>query len=720
VKSYAYGFPRIGANREYKQAIEGYWQGNVSAKEMKDKLDELQQGMLLTYEKYVDFFPVGEMTLYDHVFDTACMVGLYKAENVDRYYDYCRGKNTLKMTKWFNTNYHYLVPNFSGRQYADLQLQWNKAREYKEKFGKGLPYLLGPFTFLKLSEGFGRKNWEEFLMSLGEVYKKALESLGEVHIDEPAFVTDVTGEEVAAAKKVYHLLASSGCQINLFTYYDGVDFLKELYDFPVKAIGLDFVHGNENLTFIEKHGFPEEKILIAGVVDGRNVWRTDIRKTVGMLQELLKKAKRIAASNAGPLYHLPLTVKGENLPQGLLDQLAFAEERLYELQLIAKFNGGKEIPEWRVASKFGTDEAVRARVSQLNESDFKKAVPYHERIERQKELLKLPAFPATTIGSFPQTAELRKKRADFRAGRISEDDYKKFIKQNISDLVKLQEELGLDVLVHGEFERTDMVEFFAEKMDGIATTKNGWIISYGTRGYRPPVIYGDVSRPEPMTLEEITFAQSLTNKPVKGMLTGCITIIAWSFVREDVPESEVAYQIGSCLRDEVKDYEIAGIKIVQVDEPAIREKAPIKKRNWDKYFDWAIKSFNLTTNTSPQTQIHTHMCYSDFSEIINQIVQMDFDVISIEAARSKGEIIESFAQVDFARQMGIGVWDVHSPVVPSTNDMAEIVQRVLRVMPGKNVWINPDCGLKTRQWEETLLALKNLSNLSRHLRLKVE
>jgi len=718
MKSYAYGFPRIGFNREYKQAIESYWQGKTSEEEMKGALDELQKSMLLTYEKYVDFFPVGEMTLYDNVLDTACMVGLYKAGNAGRYYEYCRGKNTLKMTKWFNTNYHYLVPDFSGVQHQDLHLAWNKAGEYKEKFGKGIPYLLGPFTFLKLSEGYDRDNLEEYLMSLGQVYKKALESLGEVHIDEPALVMDVTREEIKAVRKTYDILATSGCQIDLFTYYDDVDFLKELYDFPVKSIGLDLVHGNENLAYIKTYGFPEEKILIAGVVDGRNVWRTNINKTVVLLQELSKKAKTIAVSNAGPLYHLPLTVKGENLEGGLLAQLAFAEERLHELRLITQSYAGKEIPEWRVASSFGVNEAVRARVSQLSESDFKKAGPYQKRRELQKEILKLPAFPATTIGSFPQTSELRKKRADFRTGRISEDDYKKFIKQNISDSVKLQEELGLDVLVHGEFERTDMVEFFAEKLDGIATTKNGWIISYGTRGYRPPVIYGDVSRPAPMTLEEITFAQSLTNKPVKGMLTGCITIIAWSFVREDVPLSEVAYQISLCLRDEIKDYENAGIKIVQVDEPAVREKAPIKKRNWDKYFDWAIKSFNLTINTSPETQIHTHICYSDFSEIINQIVQMDFDVISVEAARSKGEIIEDFATVDFDRQIGIGVWDIHSPVIPSIKDMEEIAQRVLRAVPGENIWINPDCGLKTRQWKEVLPALKNLVNLSRSLREK--
>ncbi len=422
-------------------------------------------------------------------------------------------------------------------------------------------------------------------------------------------------------------------------------------------------------------------------------------------------------SNAAPLYHLPVSIFYENkLDENLKKCLSFAVEKLEEIRLAGECYEGKEIPHKAAWGNFGSDEEVRKRVTSLGEDDFIKKTKLEARRKLHESILQLPVFPTTTIGSYPQTAEIRDKRAAYRAGKSTTGEYKKYIQGEIDSVIRFQEDLGLDVLVHGEFERTDMVEFFAERLFGIATTQSGWVLSYGTRAYRPPIIYGDISRPGPMTLDEVTHAQSRTKKPVKGMLTGAVTIIAWSYCREDIPMSDVAYQISLALRDEILDYEKAGIKIVQVDEAAFREKAPIKKRDWGQYFNWAVKSFNLATNTNPKTQIHTHMCYSDFSEILPYINQMDCDVISIEAARSNGNIISSFEGINFKRQIGIGVWDIHSSAVPSVEKMITVVRRSLLNIPKNNFWLNPDCGLKTREWPETKEALRNLMEASRRLR----
>ncbi len=723
MKTYAYGFPRLGRNREYKKVIESYWDNplaNGAEHELTGGIDKLEGAILATYEKYVDKFPVGEMTLYDNMLDTALMLGLYKCETLREYYNLCNGKNALELTKWFNTNYHYLVPQFSSSSAPKFNVVWNKPKEALEKHKRGIPYLIGPFTFLKLSKGITR--FGDCLPALADAYIELIKDFSEVHLDEPAFVMELSREEIKLIKEVYGRIGTQGCDINLFTYYDSVDFIEELYELPVKAIGLDFVNGEENLTNIKKYGFPEDKTLVAGIVNGRNVWRTNIENAVGNLRELSRYAKNLAISNASPLYHLPVTIESETLEGKLWNKLSFAEERLYELKLIAQaYKGNVEgVAEWnREIPDFGVSKQVKERVQNLKEEDFSRSVSYPERVTRQKERLNLPLLPTSTIGSFPQTAEIRKKRVDFRAGRISQKEYGTFIREKISDVIKLQEEIGLDVLVHGEFERTDMVEFFAQKLDGMATTKNGWICSYGTRGYRPPIIYGDISRPNPLSINEIAFAQSLTKKPIKGMLTGPVTMIAWSFVRDDIPVSEVAYQIALCLQDEIRDYEANSIKVIQIDEPAFRERTPIKRRDWEEYFDWATKSFRLASSRAkPETQIQTHMCYSEFGEIIDQIVRMDFDVITIEASRSRGDIIQHFEKVKFDRQIGLGVWDIHSPVIPNTEDMKKVVNRALKVFPQENFWINPDCGLKTRKWEEVLPSLRNLVALARELRGK--
>jgi 5-methyltetrahydropteroyltriglutamate--homocysteine methyltransferase len=717
MQTYAYGFPRLGENREFKKVTENYWKKTISEGELKSGLKAIEENMLSSYGNCVDKFPIGEMTMYDNMLDTAIMLGLKSHNTPDEYYELCRGKDALEMTKWFNTNYHYLVSDLSA--VSDFTAASNKPKYKMAEFNKGIPYFIGPFTFLKLSKGVAKENFKEMLLKLATAYVNLINEFEEVQIDEPAFVLELSADEIAAIKEAYKKFEGLNVKINLFTYYEAVDFLADLYELPVAAIGLDFVNGKSNLENIKKVGFPKDKTLIAGLVDGRNIWRTDIAKAAATLKELSTIAESVIVSNAAPLYHLPVTIEGEDLDEQLLNKIAFAKERLNELKLIKEvFEGNAEAAAgWnKDAGDYGLNQAVKDKVKNLKEGDFVKSVAYGQRDKMQREILNLPLFPTTTIGSYPQDKELRAKRAAFRKGTLSEADYKEFIKGKIDNLIKFQEDMGLDVFVHGEFERTDMVEFFAQKLDGIATTKKAFIISYGTRGYRPPIIFGDVSRPKPMTIEEVKYAQSLTGKPVKGMLTGPVTIIAWSFNRIDIPVAEVAYQIGLCLQDEVKDYEDAGIKIIQIDEAAYREKAPIKKKDWPAYFDWAAKCFNLSSISKPETQIHTHMCYSEFGEIINYICQMDFDCITIEATRSKGDIIKDFKKVNFDRQIGLGVWDIHSPAVPSPEAMEEVVRGSLEALSKENFWINPDCGLKTRDWPETEASLKNLVIVAKKLR----
>ena len=719
MKTYAYGFPRLGKNREFKRLIESFWAGKLSEGELREGIRKLNQKREETYSKFVEDFPRGEMTLYDPMLDTALTFGVYKAETLNDYFNLCRGKNALEMTKWFNTNYHYLVPDFKGERpsFKVSQSPWDRHEGVKER-----AHLIAPFTFLKLSKNLPESSFKEALVELTEklIEYASLKGFSSIHLEDPALVMELPLKEWKAVEEAYSKLEEFKGEIFLITYYDSVENLELLFNLPVSGVGVDLVHDRgENLKQLEK--IKSDKLLIAGVVDGRNVWRNDLFKTSQLLKELSQNFK-VAVSNASPLFHLPVSLAGSSLEKELLEKVAFAEEKLYEISLLGELAEGRkeeESREWtcKIGSSFGEDLTVREKVAKLKEEDFTRKPDYKERLEKQKAVLNLPLFPTTTIGSFPQTEEVRRVRLLYKRGKLSEEDYKTFIRGEITKAIEIQEELNLDVFVHGEFERSDMVEFFAEKLEGIATTGNGWVISYGTRCYRPPIIYGDVKRNSPMTVEEIAFAQSKTDKPVKGMLTGPTTIIAWSYTREDIPTSEVAYQIALALKEEIRDYEEAGIKIVQIDEPAIREKAPIKKRNWKEYFDWAIKAFRLChSSVKPETQIHTHMCYSEFGEIIEYIKEMDFDVISIEASRSKGDILEVFEKVNFDRQIGLGVWDIHSPYVPTKEEMKEIVERALRVIPKENFWINPDCGLKTRRWEEVIPALRNMTELAKELR----
>ena len=756
MRAIAFGFPKLGERREFKRLLENFWKGELSEEELHAGMRELALWRAELYAQNTDLIPCCELSYYDFMLDTAIMVGAVPGrfgdpKSLKTYFEMARGKNALEMTKWFNTNYHYLVPEIES---DDFRLLVNKPLEdynfHKEKGYDAVPHLIGPYTFLRMSKALRRKEGDlpiyeieriedpdrflAFMEKLVSVYREVLLSLKRagcrrVHIEEPALVLDTESWQWEAVEGAYRELSTVGIDISLFTYYDSVSDYERYVSLPVDALHLDLVSNKENLENIKKHGFPQDKELIAGLINGRQPWRANLHEKLKILRELSSTAPKIAVANSCPLYHLPVSVEPEkNLPPGLLERLSFAKEKLRELKIIKTAFGGDEeaMKEVRESKKiyertFGEDPEVRRKITSLREEDFKREKPYAERSELQRERLGLPLFPTTTIGSFPQTEEVRRARAAYRKGKMSEEEYKEFIRKQIEKVIAFQEEMGLDVLVHGEFERTDMVEFFAFKLSGIATTQHGWVLSYGSRVYRPPIIYGDVSRPKPMTVEEITYAQSLTQKPVKGMLTGPVTILNWSYYREDVPKKEIAYQIALALLEEVRDLERAGIKIVQIDEPAFREGVPLKKKDWQEYFGWAVKAFRLCSKASPETQIHTHMCYSEFNEIIEYIYQMDFDVISIEASRSKGEIIEAFERFKgWDRQIGIGVYDIHSPAIPTKEEMRIALERAMKILPPHLLWVNPDCGLKTRRWEEVEPALRNMVDMAAEMRREVE
>jgi len=731
MQTYAYGFPRLGRRREYKTLIEGFWAGKVSEAALIAGLAALEAERLETYRRFVDRFPVGEMSHYDPMLDTALMLGLYPHEGgLAAYFALARGERALELTKWFNTNYHYLVPEIPWAEGTPpaFRLAWNKPLEAFRNAPDGIPYVIGPYTFLRLSKGYPPEAFGALLRALVPAYAALFRSLKAagaplVHVDEPAWVLDVPVEHVDLIREAYEALGREA-DLLVFTYYDSVDFLEALYDLPLRGLGLDLLHGAENREAIRRAGFPADKILIAGVVDGRNVWKTDLRRAAQEVEALRRWTEaEIWLSNAGPLYHLPVTVEGEaGLEPALRERIAFAVERLQELRLLKTLlteGETEEVRRWNTMDHpvdHWRRPEVQERVRRLGPGDFARDLPYAERSRRQRERLRLPLFPTTTIGSFPQTEDLRRARAAYRAGKLSEAEYEALIRERMDHVIRVQEELGLDVLVHGEFERSDMVEFFAERLEGFAITQHGWILSYGTRVYRPPILYGDVARPRPMTLKEITYAQSKTAKPVKGMLTGPVTMLAWSFIREDIPVHEVAFQIALAIQDEVRDLEAAGIRVIQIDEPAFRERAPLKRRRWAGYFEWAVKAFRLASRARPETQVHTHMCYSEFNEIIEYIDALDADVISIEATRSRGEVIEAFERHRYERQIGPGVYDVHSPAVPTPEAMEAIIERAIRVLPVENIWVNPDCGLKTRRWEEVIPSLRNMVLAARRLR----
>lgn len=745
-KSSVLGYPRIGADREWKKALEAFWGGKLEESEFHNQLREIRLNHLRKQqESGIDLIAVNDFSYYDHILDTATMFGIvpkrfpYEGGIVPLsvYYGIARGTKDAtasEMTKWFNTNYHYIVPELDG---AVPVLTENKPlaayREAKEKLGiEGKPVIVGPLTFLKLSKGYQPSETDAWLDKLLPLYVQILRELAHegvqwVQIDEPILVTKLSEADLERLNNIYETFAASasGLNIMLQTYFESVENYQDIVQLPVSGIGLDLVHGYKgNLQAIQQSGFPANKVLGAGIIDGRGIWKASLREKLSQLEELTKyvAAERLIVQSSCSLLHVPVTVSKETkLQPELKDALAFADEKLIELDLLTKAIStgaariAKELEYNDLALQALKQSEERNRldvqraVAEVSAQNPARSLPFGERHAAQQNKWQLPIFPTTTIGSFPQSAEVRKARQAWRKGEWSNEQYEQFIQEQIDIWIKLQEEIGLDVLVHGEFERTDMVEFFGEKLGGFAFTQFGWVQSYGSRCVKPPVIFGDVAFEQPLTVEETKYAQSKTSRPVKGMLTGPITIMNWSFVREDISREQIAYQLAYALRQEVEALEQAGIGMIQVDEPAVREGLPLKEEDQAEYLAWAVKAFRMTTCTvQPTTQIHTHMCYCEFHDMIDSIEAMDADVISIETSRSHGELIHSFEVNTYKLGIGLGVYDIHSPRVPRVEEMTSMIERALRVLDPKLFWINPDCGLKTRGKEETVASLRNM------------
>ncbi len=733
------GYPRIGARRELKKATEAFWAARSTAADLEAAAVGLRRETWETLRGAgLTGIPSNTFSLYDHVLDTAVMVNAVPErfagrDGLDAYFAMARGADRiapLELTKWFDTNYHYLVPELGPD--TDLRLADDKPlQEYLEARSCGIetrPVLLGPVSFLLLSKpaepGFRPLT---LLDPLLDVYAQLLVDLrtagaGWVQLDEPALAADRTEEEAEALRRAYSRLGSLTARPALLvsTCFGEIgDALAVLAESPVEAIGLDFVAGPGNREALARIAGIGGKTLVAGVVDGRNVWRTDLAGALSMCASLLGLAGRLCVSTSCSLLHLPLDLRAEtSLAPELASRLAFARQKVDEVVALGRaLTEGREAISAQLAAgqvpELAVNAGVRARLEALG--DGPPRGPYAVRQAAQAN--GLPVLPTTTIGSFPQTDQIRKARADHRAGRIADSAYEAVMRAEIDHVIALQEDIGLDVLVHGEPERNDMVQYFAEQLDGFAATASGWVQSYGTRYVRPPILHGDVSRPEPITVRWARYAQSRTPRPVKGMLTGPVTMLAWSFVRTDQPLGETARQVSLAIRDEIADLEAAGIRIIQVDEPALRELLPLRRADREAYLDWAVRAFRLATSgAADATQIHTHMCYSEFGEIIGAIEALDADVTSVEAARSRMEFIEDLTAAGFGRGIGPGVWDIHSPRVPGVAEMAEALSLAVKVVEPSRVWVNPDCGLKTRGYAETEPALRNMIAAARQVR----
>ncbi|MFJ4844640.1 MULTISPECIES: 5-methyltetrahydropteroyltriglutamate--homocysteine S-methyltransferase [unclassified Streptomyces] len=752
-----YGYPRQGGNRELKKAVEGYWKGRVTADALRATAAELRRANWRRLaEAGVHEVPTGDFSYYDHVLDTTVMVGAVPARHrgavaadpLDGYFAMARGTQDtapLEMTKWFDTNYHYLVPELG----PDTVFAADSSRQVgavKEALALGLaprPVLVGPVTYLLLAKPAPGVPADFEPLSLLDrllpVYAEVLADLraagaGWAQLDEPALVQDRTAAELGASERAYGRLGAVEDRPRLLvaSYFDRLgEALPVLAKAPVDGLALDFTGAAAaNLDALAAVGGLPGKRLVAGVVDGRNIWVNDLEKSLATLGTLLGLAGRVDVAASCSLLHVPLDTAAErDIDPQILRWLAFARQKTAEVVTLAKglsrgtgaiageLAANRAALASRASSPITHDPAVRARAAAVTSADARRSQPYGERAAAQRAHLGLPLLPTTTIGSFPQTAELRTARADLRAGRIGETEYEERIKAEIGEVISFQEKTGLDVLVHGEAERNDVVQYFAERLTGCLATQHGWVQSYGTRYVRPPVLAGDISRPEPMTVRWTAYARSLTDRPVKGMLTGPVTMLAWSFVRDDQPLADTARQVALALRDEVGDLERAGTPVVQVDEPALRETLPLRSADRAGYLAWATEAFRLTTSgVRPDTQIHTHMCYAEFGDIVAAIDDLDADVISLEAARSHMQVARELAAHGYPREAGPGVYDIHSPRVPGVDEVAALLRKGLEAIPAERLWVNPDCGLKTRGWAETRASLENLVAAARTVR----
>lgn len=745
------GFPRIGRRRELKFATESYWRGETSAEQLREVAADLRrQNWTLMREAGVDIIPSNDFSLYDHVLDTIALVGAVperygrsgRLVDLDTYFAMARGRQTdgqdvvaMEMTKWFNTNYHYIVPELSdGTQFAlsgdKLLAEHAEASELRIPT---TPVLVGPLTFLLLGKpspdaplGFDRLSLLDRLLPVYEqlLPRLAADEVQWLYLDEPAFVQNRTEAELSALRLAYERLSQVPERPKLLvkTYFDHVgEAYPILRDLPIEGLGLDFVHGSRNEQLIDQHGGPSGKTLLAGVVDGRNVWINDLSRSLDLLGRLSDRCADLVVSTSCSLIHVPLDLTDEpNLDPEIAQWLAFATQKVDEVVALTqglnegssaiegKLAANREALERRRTSPHIVSPEVRRRIEALSDEATTRA-PYEDRRVLQEAVLNLPLFPTTTIGSYPQTEEIRHARAALRKGQITDREYEGEMKREIARVVRFQEKVGLDVLVHGEPERNDMVQYFAEQMDGYLFTQRGWVQSYGSRYVRPPILYGDIHRPQPMTVEWAQYAKSLTDRPMKGMLTGPVTMLMWSFVRDDQPLDLTCTQLALAIRDEVQDLEDAGFGIIQVDEAALREGLPLRKERRQEYLDWAVRCFRLTTSgVADRTHIQMHMCYSDFGNIIDAIKALDADAALIEASRSNMELLEDFALVDYEQGIGPGVYDIHSPRVPSVEEMRDKLRKAAGTLGTGLIWVNPDCGLKTRDWAETEPSLKNM------------
>lgn len=753
------GFPRIGAKRELKFALESYWKGESSRDELKMLGAQLRQRHWEN-QAGLDLVPVGDFSFYDQVLDASFLLGNlpervqgFHGDKLDNYFRVARGRSAKgledhsaccggvaagEMTKWFDTNYHYIVPEFT----ADTQFKLDASRlleqlaEAKAQGVKAKPVIIGPVTYLALGKAKDESNKLALLDRLLPVYVQLLDTLAKagvewVQIDEPILVTELDADWQQAFKTAYQQLKAAGVKLLVATYFGQLlENAALAASLPVAGLHVDAINDRDGVDALLKL-LGDEKVLSLGVINGRNIWKTDLTAVLDWVEPIAKQlGDRLWIAPSCSLLHVPVDLDSEQkLDADVKSWLAFALQKLDELRVLGKaLSQGRDAVKAELAENLAAltarrnsprvnNPAVKAAVARISAELGKRKSVYAQRASKQAEFLKLPAFPTTTIGSFPQTVEIRRARSEFKAGRLDENSYQAAMRAEIERSVREQEKLGLDVLVHGEAERNDMVEYFGEQLDGYAFSQFGWVQSYGSRCVKPPILFGDISRPQAMTVEWITYAQSLTQKPMKGMLTGPVTILNWSFVRDDQPRSASCLQLALAIREEVLDLEKAGVHVIQIDEAALREGLPLRKSQWQGYLDWAVESFRITANgVGDETQIHTHMCYSEFNDIISSIADMDADVITIETSRSDMELLEAFENFQYPNEIGPGVYDIHSPNIPTEQHIVNLMKKAAERVPAERLWVNPDCGLKTRQWAEVIPALTNMVAAAKALR----
>ena len=759
VTTHNLGFPRIGAKRELKFALESYWRGESSKDQLTSVGAQLRQRHW-AHQAKLDLVPVGDFSFYDQVLDLSFTLGnlpervqSFHGDTLDNYFRVARGRSAVgaedhaaccggvaagEMTKWFDTNYHYIVPEFTAATAFSLNASrlLTQVAEAKAQGIKAKPVIIGPVTYLAIGKAKDDSNKLALLEQLLPVYADLLTALAAagvewIQIDEPILVTELSSEWQDAFRTAYATLSQTKVKLLLATYFGQLqENIALACELPVHGFHLDTINAQAEVATLQAQ-LPQDRVLSLGVINGRNIWKTDLNTLLDWLEPVAKQlGDRLWIAPSCSLLHVPVDLNSElSFDAEVKPWLAFALQKLDELEIVAtalnhgrdsvsaELSANREAIEARRLSPRVNNPAVKAALATITPELGQRRSAYTARADKQAALLQLPKYPTTTIGSFPQTAEIRQARSQFKAGQIDDTAYTAAMKAEIERSVREQEALGLDVLVHGEAERNDMVEYFGEQLDGYVFSRFGWVQSYGSRCVKPPILFGDISRPNAMTVAWTTFAQSLTAKPMKGMLTGPVTILNWSFVRDDQPRSVSCYQLALAIRAEVLDLEKAGVQVIQIDEAALREGLPLRQSQWQAYLDWAVESFRISANgVGDSTQIHTHMCYSEFNDIIASIAEMDADVITIETSRSDMELLDVFDHFNYPNQIGPGVYDIHSPNVPTEAHMVQLMQKAAERIPAERLWVNPDCGLKTRQWPEVLPALRNMVAAAKTLR----